>query len=224
VSGRDRTEDRRGEPEDEARPAAEPARDGVAAADQGADAEHGDGAAPSPASETEADASGDSEPGAVTVDEADAPGKDVKDPLARAEEERAEYLALAQRTKADFENYRRRAAREVASAGVRERADVVRELLPVVDNLERALESADDSEGPLAQGVRLVHSELAAVLARNGVEAIDPGGEPFDPTVHEALSTRSENGTEAGVVLDVVQRGYRLDETVLRPARVVVSA
>jgi molecular chaperone GrpE len=148
----------------------------------------------------------------------------VKDPLARAEEERAEYLALAQRAKADFENYRKRAAKDIAAAGARGRADVVRELLPVIDNLERALESAGDGEGALAQGVRLVHSELVALLERNGVESIEPAGEPFDPNLHEALSTRSENGAEAGVVLDVVQKGYRIDHAILRPARVVVSA
>jgi molecular chaperone GrpE len=140
------------------------------------------------------------------------------------EAERDEYLALAQRTKADFENYRKRATRELAAAGVRGKAALARELLPVVDNLERALESADEAEAGLADGVRLVLSELIAALERNGVSPIQPLGEAFDPNLHEALSTRAENGAEAGVVLDVVQKGYRLEGTVLRPARVVVSA
>ncbi len=138
--------------------------------------------------------------------------------------ERDEYLALAQRTKADFENYRKRATRELAAAGVRGKAELARGLLPVVDNLERALESADENEAGLADGVRLVLSELIAALERNGVSPIQPLGEAFDPNLHEALSTRAENGAEAGVVLDVVQKGYRLEGTVLRPARVVVSA
>ena len=69
-----------------------------------------------------------------------------------------------------------------------------------------------------------MHSELLGALDRSGVRAIEPAGEPFDPNVHEALSTRSENGADAGVVLDVIQKGYRLDQTVLRPARVVVAA
>lgn len=138
--------------------------------------------------------------------------------------QRDEYLELAQRTKADFENYRKRATRELAAAGVRGKAELARELLPVVDNLERALESADDGEARLAEGVRLVLSELIAALERNGVSPIQPVGEPFDPNLHEALSTRAENGADPGVVLDVVQKGYRLDQTVLRPARVVVSA
>ena len=99
----------------------------------------------------------------------------------------------------------------------------MRELLPVVDNLERALQSAGEGEQHLAEGVKLVHSELIAVLERNGVEQFDPRGESFDPSVHEALSTRSEEGADPGMVLDVVEKGYRLNGTVLRPARVVVS-
>ncbi|HEV2075856.1 MAG TPA: nucleotide exchange factor GrpE, partial [Thermoleophilaceae bacterium] len=116
------------------------------------------------------------------------------------------------------------AARDIAAAGARSKASLARELLPVVDNLERALESAEEGDGGLADGVRLVHAELVEVLQRNGVEPLEPGGEPFDPNVHEALSTRSEDGAEAGVVLDVVQKGYRLEGAVLRPARVVVAA
>jgi molecular chaperone GrpE len=146
-----------------------------------------------------------------------------EDELTQLERERDEYLALAQRTQADFENWRKRAAKEASAAGERAKAGLVRELLPVVDNLERALQSADESEQHLAEGVRLVHAELVAVLERNGVEPFDPAGEPFDPEVHEALSTRTEDGSDPGLVLDVVEKGYKLNGTVLRPARVVVS-
>jgi molecular chaperone GrpE len=146
-----------------------------------------------------------------------------EDPLARAQRERDEYLDLARRAQADFENYRKRAAKETAAAGERARGGLVRELLPVVDNLERALASAQQGEQHLAEGVRLVHSELIAVLERNGVEQFDPKGESFDPTVHEALSTRSEDGADPGMVLDVIEKGYKANGTVLRPARVVVS-
>jgi molecular chaperone GrpE len=161
-------------------------------------------------------------------DETDEPveeaAKGDDDPLAVARRERDEYLDLARRAQADFENYRKRAAREAAAAGERARGGLVRELLPVVDNLERALGSAGDKAGEhLAEGVALVHSELVAVLERNGVEPFDPAGEPFDPTFHEALSTRTEEGAEPGVVLDVVEKGYRSNGQVLRPARVVVS-
>ena len=146
-----------------------------------------------------------------------------EDPLARAQRERDEYLDLARRAQADFENYRKRAAREAAAAGGRAKSGLVRELLPVVDNLERALSSPEESEQHLAEGVRLVHSELVAVLERNGVEQFDPSGERFDPAEHEALSTREGEGAEPGVVLDVMEKGYRSNGTVLRPARVVVS-
>jgi len=149
---------------------------------------------------------------------------EAENPLARAQRERDEYLDLARRAQADFENYRKRAAKEAAAAGERARSGLVRELLPVVDNLERALASAVEGEQHLAEGVRLVHSELIAVLERNGVHQFDPVGERFDPTEHEALSTRGQDGAEPGVVLDVVEKGYRTNGNVLRPARVVVSA
>jgi molecular chaperone GrpE len=136
-------------------------------------------------------------------------------------EQPEDYLALAQRVQADFENYRKRVARETSAAGERARSGLVRELLPIVDNLERALASAEEGEQHLAEGVRLVHAELIAVLERNGVEQFDPAGDKFDPTEHEALSVRADG--EPGLVLEVVERGYRSNGTVLRPARVVVS-
>jgi molecular chaperone GrpE len=157
------------------------------------------------------------------AEEVDGEAAGGDDSLAVARRERDEYLDLARRAQADFENYRKRAAREAAAAGERARGGLVRELLPVVDNLERALGSAGEAERHLAEGVALVHSELIAVLERNGIEQFDPAGEAFDPTFHEALSTRSEEGAESGVVLDVVEKGYRSNGQVLRPARVVVS-
>jgi molecular chaperone GrpE len=149
---------------------------------------------------------------------------EAEDPLARAQRERDDYLDLARRAQADFENYRKRAAREAAAAGERAKSGLVRELLPVVDNLERALTSAGREEQHLAEGVRLVHSELIAVLERHGVEQFDPSGERFDPSEHEALSMRDQDGAESGLVLDVVEKGYRANGTILRPARVVVSS
>ena len=131
------------------------------------------------------------------------------------------YLELAQRIQADFENYRKRAAREAAAAGERAKSGLIRDFLPIVDNLERALVSAEEGEQHLAEGVRLVHSELIAVLERNGIEQFNPTGDRFDPAEHEALSVRPDG--EPGVVLDVVEKGYRANGTVLRPARVVVS-
>ncbi len=151
------------------------------------------------------------------------PEPEPESELEAAVRERGEYLALAQRTQADFENFRKRATRDTAAAGERARSGVVKELLAVVDNLERALISANPEEGHLAGGVELVHSELLGVLSRNGVRQFDPAGEKFDPAEHEALTVRAQEGSEPGIVLDVVEKGYRAGESVLRPARVVVS-
>src|SRR3954451_771771 len=177
-----------------------------------------------PAGEQEAGNEAEIEEATERSEGIDEEPSEPEDPEAALRRERDEYLALAQRAQADFENYRKRAAKEAAAAGDRAKGGLVRELLPVVDNLERALTSAGESEQHLAEGVRLVHSELVAVLQRNGIEPFDPTGEPFDPEVHEALSTQPADGADPGIVLDVMEKGYKLNGAVLRPARVVVTA
>jgi molecular chaperone GrpE len=159
------------------------------------------------------------EPESLSPTPSPAPVADVAD-VAAIEKERDEYLELAKRTKADFENFRKRVSRESAEAEVRARGELIRELVPVIDNLERALAAAGEQEGHLAHGVRLVYEELGAVLRRSGVESYEPAGEQFDPDWHEAMLTRP--GDE-GQVLEVLEKGYRLDGQVLRPARVVVG-
>jgi molecular chaperone GrpE len=148
--------------------------------------------------------------------------------LADTQRERDEYLDLAKRTKADFENFRKRMASEVQAAAARGRAELIRDVVPVLDDLERAIQAAGldpegDSEDGLAHGVLLVFRSLRDSLSRNGVEAVDPEGEKFDPVVHEALSTQPSDGVESGTIVEVVQKGYRLGEQLIRPARVVVS-
>jgi len=147
------------------------------------------------------------------------------DELVRVAAQRDEYLALAQRTQADFENYRKRVARESALAQERGVAKLVQELLPALDNLDRALAAAAEDDPPL-EGVRLVRSELSAALARVGVESFAPLGQKFDPALHEAMATTSQpgNGCERGTIVEVYQPGYRLGEHIIRPARVVVAA
>jgi molecular chaperone GrpE len=148
-----------------------------------------------------------------------------------------EYLELAQRTRADFENYRRRASREAAAAQERGVAKLAKELLPAVDNLDRALEAAklaappdgaqaagDNGAETLVSGIKLVHAEVIAALARAGIERFSPEGERFDPQEHEAVAQQPVEGAEPGTVVEVYQRGYRLGEVVIRPARVVVAA
>jgi molecular chaperone GrpE len=115
-------------------------------------------------------------------------------------------------------------ATDVQAAQARGKVEVAREVVDAVDNLERALEAAqtDDGEG-LRAGVEMVLGGLRETLSRNGVEAVDPKGEKFDPHRHEALSTQPAEGTESGVVVEVLQKGYTLGDHLIRPARVVVS-
>jgi molecular chaperone GrpE len=155
---------------------------------------------------------------------ADQVEKDL-DELGAARRERDEYLELARRTKADFENYRKRVTRETSEALARGKADLARQLLPALDNLERALATGADpsAHDALVEGVAMVRDELHNRLEGAGVEAFDPTGERFDPQLHEALSTMPVEGTESGVVLETVEKGYRLNGQVLRAARVVVS-
>ena len=147
------------------------------------------------------------------------------DELVRTAAQRDEYLALAQRTQADFENYRKRVAREAAAAQERGVSQLAKELLPALDNLDRALEAAA-ADDPLLEGVRLVRSELSAALARAGIESSSPLGEVFDPSVHEAIATLPQppDGAPSGTVVEVYQPGYHLGSSVIRPARVVVAA
>jgi molecular chaperone GrpE len=166
-----------------------------------------------------AEPAGDQDP--ATEKEYDEAKEEVADDTAASAE--PDYLDMAQRLQAELENVRKRAARDVMQAGARAKANLVRELLPVVDNLERALATANPEEDHLAEGVRLVHAELINTLERNGIQSFDPAGEQFDPNVHEAISMREgENGS--GIVLDVVEKGYKLGDNVIRPARVVVSS
>jgi len=137
--------------------------------------------------------------------------------------ERDQYLALAQRTQADFENYRKRVARESAAALQRGVAKLAKELLPALDNLDRALDAAA-TDDPLLDGVRLVRGELSAGLARVGIESFGAVGDTFDPVEHEAVAQQPVDGAESGSVVEVYQPGYRLGASVIRPARVLVAA
>src|SRR3954447_7737090 len=148
---------------------------------------------------------------------ADQVEKDL-DELGTARRERDEYLELARRTKADFENYRKRVAKETSEALARGKADLARQMLPALDNLERALAaSKDPSAHPaLVQGAAMVRDELHSRLEGAGGESCDPTGEKSDAQRHEALWTRPDEGTKPGVVLETVEKGYRLNGQVLR--------
>jgi molecular chaperone GrpE len=127
------------------------------------------------------------------------------------------------RLAADFENYKKRAARERQEYVRLANERLIAELLPILDDLERALSAAEEhQEAQLEEGVRLVHRSLAGLLERQGVKPIETDGK-FDPHVHEALLSQPSEAEE-GSVIDVVQKGYKLGERVVRPARVVVAA
>jgi molecular chaperone GrpE len=153
------------------------------------------------------------------------------DDLAAKAEKADEYLALAQRTKADFENYRKRATREAAAAQERGAAKLALALLPAIDNLDRVLAHADDvvaGEGAngaesLVSGLKHVHADLISALGNVGIERYSPEGEQFDPQYHEAVAQQPVEGAQPGIVVEVFQRGYRMGESVVRPARVVVA-
>ena len=159
----------------------------------------------------------------MTAEEKQEAEESLEDRLQALEAERDEYLGDLQRVAAEFENYRKRAAREQADFATRSTERLVQELLPVLDDLERALEAAAaHEEAKLEEGVQLVQRALALALKREGLVEIAADG-PFDPHVHEALLSQPAEGTEPGTVLQVLQKGYRLGDRVLRPARVIVA-
>jgi molecular chaperone GrpE len=156
----------------------------------------------------------------VTKPEAKA---DLEQQVKELEAARDSAIADLQRVAADFDNYRKRTARDQAALVARAHERLVKELLPVLDDLERALDAAaEHEEAKLEEGVRLVHRELSHVLQKEGLVAVDAEGK-FDPHEHDALLTQPSEAEE-GAILEVIQKGYRLGDRVLRPARVVVSA
>ena len=150
-------------------------------------------------------------------------GAEQQDELGALQAERDELFDRLQRLAAEFDNFRKRAAREQGEVITRANERLVKELLPVLDDLGRALDAAEEhQEAQLEEGVRLVHRSLASLLEREGLAEIETDGK-FDPHVHEALLMQPSE-LEEGSVLEVIQKGYRLGDRVLRPARVVVSA
>jgi molecular chaperone GrpE len=145
------------------------------------------------------------------------------DRVASLEAERDEYLELLQRKQAEFENFRKRAARDQERLIAHAHERLVRELLPVLDDLERTLDAAErHEEAALVEGVKLVERSLRSALEKEGVVEIETDG-PFDPHVHEAMLTQAREGAEPGAVVDVLQRGYRIGDKIVRPARVIVA-
>lgn len=139
--------------------------------------------------------------------------------------ERDEYLESLQRLKAEFENFRKRVARENRELSQRASQEVINEVLPVLDNFERALRAvAEHDEQVLGEGVELVYNQLRDVLNRRGLCEIEAEGEDFDPSRHEAVLCKPSPEHPEGKVMEVLEKGYQVDDRVMRPAKVVVSS
>jgi molecular chaperone GrpE len=149
---------------------------------------------------------------------------DLERELDEARRRAEEYLSDLRRVAADFDNYRKRMARDAQAQATRATESLVGELLPVLDNLERALDASEHhEEAKVAEGVQLVRQQLVGLLESRGLTEIEAEpGAPFDPHVHEALSQQPSEHPE-GCIAEVWQRGYRLGDRVVRAARVVVS-
>lgn len=200
------------------------------------------GASDGPAAAATAEAEPEAAPQGPAAGDAEVIAEPAADPLEGKSEDEiralaaqaGEYLGLAQRTRADFDNYRKRAQRDVGAARQRGGAALARELLPALDNVERAVEheakaitgEAADAEHAqrILAALRTAHSEFVAALARAGVERFDPTGEPFDPQRHEAMARRpAQEGEGSGICAVVYEAGYAAGDEIVRPARVVVT-
>jgi molecular chaperone GrpE len=179
---------------------------------------------PAPGPEVAETAAGETAPEAAEAAETPEAAEAAEAPPAQGPDYKDLYLRAA----AETDNVRKRARRDVELATVRGVGRLARELLPSLDNLDRALAHAEAQEGDdehhLTKGIRLVQSELLAALTRVGIEPYTPEGEPFDPHQHEAVSQVPVEGAESGTIVQVYQPGYRYKDEVLRAAKVVVAA
>tara|TARA_Y100000287_G_C14119496_1_gene304203 strand:+ start:33 stop:644 length:612 start_codon:yes stop_codon:yes gene_type:complete len=143
--------------------------------------------------------------------------------LTEAQEAIAELNERIVRLTADFDNFRKRAQREKDEARQFANQGLLEKLLPVLDNFEMALTAVKDADPSLRDGVQMILDQLLGVLKESGVEPVDAMGQPFDPNLHEALSQEETTEVEEGTVVQQVQRGYKLNDRLVRPARVVVA-
>jgi molecular chaperone GrpE len=173
---------------------------------------------PEPMNDPEPEADG---PTSTEVEAGDGPGGAE---LAEARRQRDEYLDQLQRSRAEFANYQKRARAQAETDRQYAVADLARDLLPVLDNFERALEAARKAGATsIVEGLEMVHRQLLATLAKHGVEPIPALGQPFDPNQHEALMQQPHAEHPEGTVVGELTRGYRLRDRVLRPSQVAVS-
>lgn len=149
---------------------------------------------------------------------------DQMDTLRQRAAERDEFLDKLQHLKAEYSNYQRRVLRDQEELHKFASQDLITDLLPVLDNLDRALEASGNDAGDLLAGVRMVRTQMIRVLARYGVEELDCAGRPFDPNFHEAVMQLASADHPPGTVLNEVEKGYTYNGRVIRPSKVVVNA
>jgi molecular chaperone GrpE len=180
-------------------------------------------AKPDPSTAPDAPLAGNGQPDEVQTFQNDLQA--LRDRAETAEKARDEFLDLAKRTRADFENYQKRFARDLAEERRYAQRPLSVDLLPVLDNLERAMAAAQQAgeKGPLVRGVQLAHDQFLDVLRRHGITHVEARGKPFDPNQHEAVMQQPSAEYPPMTVLQVLEPGYLLHDRVLRPARVVVA-
>ncbi len=148
--------------------------------------------------------------------------EEIKQQLTAVTEEKDEYLSKLKRLKADFVNYRNRAKREKQQIETKTKMEFINSILPVIDNFERALRSVDE-DSEFLSGVKMIHKQLIDVLKKEGLEFIDTEGEEFDPAYHEAVMQVEAEDVESGYIVEEIQRGYMMEDKVVRPAMVKVA-
>ena len=183
--------------------------------------------------ENEVENADDQSTSSPAADEAEAESENASeevsevDQLAHLEAEVEKYKDVALRAEAEMQNLRRRAERDVQNAHKFGSERLLQSLLPVLDSLEKAIEASEAAgqteEDPQLEGIKLCSKLFVDVLTKEGIEALDPEGEPFDPNLHEALSMIENPDLEPNSVMTVIQKGYRLNERLVRPAKVMVS-
>ena len=163
---------------------------------------------------------------AASATAAGAEQTDTEDPMAGLQADLARFRDLALRSQADFENYKKRSAREKEEAIKYANSSLLERLVSIIDNFELGLAAAKEQgeQSPIYSGMVLVQKQLNDLLAENGLQPIEAEGRRFDPNVHEAIAHEPSDQVPEGIVLRQTRRGYRLKDRLLRPAKVVVSS
>ncbi len=157
-----------------------------------------------------------------TVEESEIAPENLPSELDMALAKQEEYLNLAQRVQADFENYKKRNVSIRKDAYDDGKKDFAQGILPILDNFERAIQSADDEQDPLLIGIKMVYRQILDLLEKNNIETISRQGEVFDPELEEAVSQGNPEDGEPGTVCEVLQKGYKMNKFVLRHSMVKV--